>query len=221
MNLSRRSTLAAAILAILFAGFALTPVGYSQQHQQKQGHFKHKKQNLSPEEQMQNRADTHVYLMRGLFGIFSLGMDDLAAKLKNAGYQAQIYQWDAWGQVVDAVNRNVAQGHRGPVVVIGHSLGANVVYDISNSLDKAQIPVLLGVLFDATEKREVPINIDTFLNFYARDGYGHIAIPGPGFRGEIDNYDLSADGNINHFNIDSIGRYHQMVLDKLAKLESR
>ena len=29
------------------------------------------------------RSETHVYLMRGLLGIFSLGMDDLAGKLNN------------------------------------------------------------------------------------------------------------------------------------------
>ena len=78
--------------------------------------------------------------------------------------------------------------------------------------------MLLGVIFDATEVRQVPPNVTTFINFYARDGFGHRAVAGPGFVGELDNFDLTTDGTITHTNIDALDRFHQLVIDKLTHL---
>ena len=40
---------------------------------------------------------SRIYMMRGLLGIFSLGIDSLAAKLRAQGYDPQILGWDPWG----------------------------------------------------------------------------------------------------------------------------
>jgi hypothetical protein len=164
------------------------------------------------------RADTHVYLMRGLFGIFSLGMDDLAKKLIDQGVRADVYGYDVWRTIVGEILARRRDGHRGPVVVIGHSLGANATFDVADSLNAQSVPVLLAVIFDATEVRRVPANVGTFINFYARDGFGHQALPGPGFLGELDNFDLTADGTITHTNIDALDKFHRLVIDKLMHL---
>ncbi len=220
MKSFRLSALIAAMaFALLIAPQCLAQTAHPQPHAKphapKHGH------KLSEQEIMQRQADTHVYLLRGLFGIFSTGMDDLAGKLKVQGYRAAVYQWDNWGAVVNAIHGNYQKGHRGPVVVIGHSLGANVTFDVASDLQGKQIPVLLGVIFDATERRQVPANVDTFMNFYSRkDGYGHSADPGPGFTGLIENHDLSETG-VSHVSIDQLVPYHNMVMDKLANLISR
>jgi hypothetical protein len=60
--------------------------------------------------------------------------------------------------------------------------------------------------------------VSAFINFYARDGFGHQAVAGPGFRGELANFDLSGDGTITHTNIDALDRFHQLVIDKLLHL---
>src|SRR5262249_32008188 len=39
---------------------------------------------------------TYVYLLRGLMNIFSLGMDDLAAKLQRRGIAAGVYEYGQW-----------------------------------------------------------------------------------------------------------------------------
>lgn len=166
------------------------------------------------------KPETHVYLMRGLFGVFSLGMDDLAEKLRNDGYHAGIYGWDSWPSVAQLIRQTYNNGHRGPVVVIGHSLGANAVFNVADNMNQNNIPMLLGVTFDATEPGTVPTNVKTFINFYARDGFGNPVNPAPGFTGELDNFDLSSDGTITHTNIDALGRFHSLILQRLDRMTS-
>ncbi len=173
------------------------------------------------DEAFQKQAQTHVYLMRGLFGIYSLGMDSLAQKLQANGYRAQVLGYESWAVVVQSINQNYEKGHRGPVVVIGHSLGANAVFDVANQLHERKIPVLLGVIFDATEPRQVPANVDTFMNFFStKDGFGKRAMPGPGFNGVLENHDLTATG-IDHVTIDELDPFHKMIIGKLTQLVSR
>jgi hypothetical protein len=164
------------------------------------------------------RADTHVYLMRGLFGIFSLGMDDLAGKLSQQGYRPNIYGWDSWEQVATVIAQRYDGGHRGPIVVIGHSLGANAVFYVSDNLNRRNIPVLLGVTFDATEPGKVPNNVAAFMNFWARDGFGHPVQAEPGYRGDLSDFDLSGQPNIDHTSIDALDQFHQIVIAKLGNM---
>jgi hypothetical protein len=174
-------------------------------------------QRVSPQPNLA-RSETHVYLMRGLLGIFSLGMDELAGKLNNRGFRANVYGYEVWQTIADQIVERRRAGHNGPVVIIGHSLGANATFDVADNLNARDVPVLLAVIFDATEVRRVPANVTAFINFYARDGFGHRAVAGPGFLGELDNFDLSADGTITHTNIDALGQFHQLVIDKLLHL---
>jgi hypothetical protein len=174
-------------------------------------------QHVSPQPNLM-RSETHVYLMRGLLGIFSLGMDDLAGKLNKHGFRADVYGYEVWQTIAEQIVERRRNGHTGPVVIIGHSLGANATFDVADNLNRSEVPVLLAVIFDATEVRRVPANVNTFINFYARDGFGHQAVAGPGFLGELDNFDLSVDGTITHTNIDALDRFHQLVIDKLLHL---
>lgn len=166
------------------------------------------------------KSDTHVYLMRGLFGVFSLGMDDLAGKLHRDGYRANIYGWDSWEQVAETIERNY-QGGQNAVVVVGHSLGANAVILVSERLQKNGVPVLLAVTFDATDPHKVPMNVGTFLNFWARDGFGHPVEALPGYKGELDNFDLSGQANVDHTSIDALDQFHRLVIAKLDGLTSK
>jgi hypothetical protein len=166
------------------------------------------------------KADTHVYLMRGLFGVFSLGMDDLAGKLHRDGYRTNIYGWDSWEQVADVIRQNYQSGQN-EVVIIGHSLGANAVILVSERLQKNNVPVLLAVTFDATDPHKVPMNVGTFLNFWARDGFGHPVEAQAGYKGELDNFDLSGQSNVDHTSIDALNQFHRLVIAKLDGLTAR
>ena len=167
------------------------------------------------------RAETHVYLMRGLLGVFSLGMDDLAVKLNTNGYRSNVYGWDSWQTVAEVIAQRYDGGHRGPIVVIGHSLGANAVFYVADDLQRRSIPVLLGVTFDATEPGKVPTNVMTFVNFWARDGFGKPVEAVPGYNGELDNIDLSNRPDVDHMSIDSLDQFHKFVIGNLEKMTSQ
>jgi hypothetical protein len=166
-------------------------------------------------------SETKVYLMRGLFGVFSLGMDDLAGKLKAHGFTANVYPWDDWETIVNQIAVGHQQGQPTPVAIIGHSLGANSTFQVADSLNSQNIPVILAVTFDSTEPGKVPPNVVRFINFFALDGFGHKVEAGPGFTGELTNIDLTTAGNITHTNIDALDRFHQMIITTLLEMTSR
>lgn len=166
------------------------------------------------------KPNTHVYLMRGLFGIFSLGMDDLADKLKKDGFRAEVFGWDSWPQVTEKIESDFRHGEN-EVVVIGHSLGANAVFQVADRLQSRGIPVLMGVTFDATEPGQVPVNVSTFVNFWAEDGFGHPVRAPAGYTGVLEDYDLSGQPGIDHTSIDAMDRFHVYIIEKLDELVIR
>src|SRR5262245_59685619 len=48
-----------------------------------------------------SKAGEHVFLMRGACNVFSLGMDELAAKLQRQGIYATVENYLGWSQIVD------------------------------------------------------------------------------------------------------------------------
>nr|WP_255607551.1 alpha/beta hydrolase [Ancylobacter sp. Lp-2] len=167
------------------------------------------------------RTDTRVYLMRGLFGVFSLGMDDLAGKLRAVGYSAEIFAWDQWQRVQALAAQRYAAGGSGTVVVIGHSLGANSVFSVADGLQRRNIPVYLAVTFDATQPKPVPFNVTNFVNVWARDGYGAPVQAMPGYPGNLQNFDLSGAPGVDHQSIDRLDEFHQLILAQLNELTNQ
>ena len=168
-----------------------------------------------PGQPLPSRTDTHVYLLRGLFGVFSLGMDSLAQELIEKGYTSQIYGWDEAQQVIDLITSRYKAGHTGPVVIIGHSLGANAVIEIATAVQANNIPVDLGVTFDATDPDPVPNNVAVFINFWAQDGFGKPVSAVPGYGGLLENFDLSGQPDVSHTSIDTMDKFHQFVIATL------
>src|SRR4051812_47476754 len=117
-------------------------------------------------------TDTKVYLLRGLLNIFSLGMDALADKLNAMGIKAEVFNHDSWPSVASKIAADYKSGQKGAVVLIGHSLGADVLFSLAEKLDSEDIPVRLVVPFDPTSSYEVPKNVDYLLNLYQLNGFG-------------------------------------------------
>lgn len=174
-----------------------------------------------PAPSLPSRADTHVYLIRGLFGVFSLGLDGLMKELVAQGYQSEIYGWDEAQKVIDLITQRAAGGHTGPVVLIGHSLGANAVISVATSIQQQNIPVDLGVTFDATDPGQVPSNVAVFINFWAQDGFGVPVSAVPGYAGDLENVDLSDQPGIDHTTIDAMEPFHQEVITRLESMTGK
>lgn len=155
----------------------------------------------------------HVYLLRGLLNIFSLGMDDLADKMKRRGIDAAVYEYGGWESLCEDAARRYRAG-KGPIILIGHSLGADSVIYMSNRLGKMGIPVALVVAFDPVHP--VPLTGKTtasFVNLYQSDnGWGQPVRRGRGFRGRLSNVDLRKHTEISHTTIDKSPQLHSRVI---------
>lgn len=163
-------------------------------------------------------GQAEIYLLRGLFNIYSLGMDSLAAKLQAQGYAPTVTTWDSAPSVAEQIIANHRRGDTAHIVLIGHSLGSNAVIQIANQLAQQNIPVDLAVTFDVTEPLVVPTNVARFINFYQHNGFGRPASPAPGFSGEFSNLDLTADTNLSHTNIDESPQLQQFVMNRVYEL---
>jgi hypothetical protein len=161
----------------------------------------------------------HVYLLRGLLNIFSLGMDDLAAKLQARGVAASLYNHSEWQSLADDIAAKYKAGKHGPIILIGHSLGADAVMIMADYLGKKSVPVALVVPFDGTGSFAASGNVSRVMNLTQRD-YAYMK-RGAGFRGELQNIDVSKDGSIDHINIDKSGRLHNLVVAKVLSILGR
>jgi hypothetical protein len=155
----------------------------------------------------------HVYLFRGLLNIFSLGMDELADKIRAAGIAATVYNHTEWEEVAGQIAANYKNGNHGPIILIGHSLGADAVMFMAEKLGKYGVPVALVVPFDGTQTLVASSNVARVLNLTQRD-YAY-ARRGFGFHGELKNVDVSGEG-VDHINIDKSPRLHALVLSNIV-----
>ncbi len=156
----------------------------------------------------QSRA--HVYLLRGLMNIFSLGMDSLAAEIQHHGIYATVHNYAEWQTLADHAAAAYHAGKEGPIIIIGHSLGADAVMEMSAYLGRKGVPVALAVPFDAKGSYATPSNVGRLLNL-THAGYGYMS-RGAGFQGSLSNVDVSSDRSIDHLNIDKSPRLHRQVL---------
>jgi hypothetical protein len=155
----------------------------------------------------------HVYLLRGLMNIFSLGMDTLGDELTRRGVYATVDNYADWESLADRAAANYRAGREGPIIIIGHSLGADAAMEMGNYLGAKGIPVALVVPFDGTESSSAGPGVGRVLNLTQRD-YAYMR-RGAGFRGSLVNVDLSSDPNIGHLNIDKSPRLHARVISEV------
>jgi hypothetical protein len=166
---------------------------------------------LSPPATPSATSPAQVYLLRGLMNVFSFGMDDLAQKLEREGIPANVRSHIEEAQIVEEIAGRYRAGDRRPIILIGHSLGADAVMMMSAQLGRLGVPVALVVLFDGTQPMAVGENVARVLNITQRV----TVTPGPGFRGEIETIDESGDAGVTHTTIDKSARLHAAVIDKI------
>jgi hypothetical protein len=153
----------------------------------------------SPQAQGQPQGPPQVYLLRGFLNVFSLGMDDLAGKLQADGIAATVANHADADYIASRILTTYNSGSRGPIVLIGHSLGADAICEVANTLARYNVPIALLVLFDGTEPHQIPANVTTAINYTK-----HFMIaPAPSSRGTVSNVDLSGDPGIDHLSIDT------------------
>lgn len=158
----------------------------------------------------------HVYLLRGLANIFSLGLDDLAAKLNARGIKATVHSYTEWQTLARyAVEQSRADGsgrQMAPVIIIGHSLGADDAVHMANLVTQLGAPVPLVVTFDPVTPTVASSKIGKVVNYYQAGGSGK---PVSGRR--VSNIDLTRTGDLTHFNIEKAANLHAQVIAMIEK----
>ena len=160
-----------------------------------------------------------IYLIRGLFGVFSSGMDQMAAQLKAQGYSnVSLWSWTDVDQIAADIISGHQNGDNAHVILIGHSLGSNAVVQVADPIGAQGIPVDLAVTFDITEGLRVPLNVERFINFYQNNGFGRPALEPAGFTGEFSNINLSNQTQLDHGNIDNAPQLQQFVMQRIYEI---
>jgi hypothetical protein len=170
----------------------------------------------APAPEPAGRAEVQVDSFRGLADIFSRGMDTLTHRLNQEGYSARVYSTNQWPTAAQRIANQYSRGHKVIVILIGHSLGGNAIFDAAYELDQRNVPIELLVSFDATNPRPVPKNVLHVVNFFQQNGFGKQVTAGPDFKGELSNVDLTAETGLSHTTIDKSPRLHAMVMRKIA-----
>lgn len=152
----------------------------------------------------------HVYLMRGLLNIFSLGMDQLAAQIHSRGIDASVYNHTFADFIVERIVQMYRAGDHGPYMLVGHSLGADAVMGMAQELNAQGVPVALVIPVDGTGSSLAPRNVACVINLTQRK-YAYMR-PGVGFHGVLDNVDFSGDPGIDHLTIDKSPRVQAEAL---------
>ena len=158
----------------------------------------------------------HVYLFRGLADVFSTGMDTLAEELNKHGVYATSHNHADWQTLADKAAADYKAKKEGPIILVGHSLGADAVMEMADYLGDKGVPVALVVPFDGTQSFPAPGNVSRVINFTQRD-YAFMR-PGPGFRGSLSNVDLRSNGDVNHLNIDKSPELHARVIKEVLAI---
>lgn len=161
-----------------------------------------------------------VFLLRGLMNVFSLGMDTLARKLRAKGIPVRVTNFTNWrGITTEFLSRYRTDKSLAPVVIIGHSLGADAAVNMGNFLAENGVPVRLVVAFDGVhDGHAVSPGVQEVINYYKADGWGKFVEASPGFKGKLVNIDLSERTEIDHLNIEKSTALHDEVIAKLGPI---
>ena len=159
-----------------------------------------------------------VFLLRGFGDVFSRGLDDIAATLNHQGIDAEVTNYNLWRSVaLEIIDRQRRSGPK-PVVLVGHSQGANAVIQVAGFLKREHITVQYMAIFAATGPDPVPSNVRRVDNFYfATNGWGEPLTGAQGFSGTLSNRDYSTADGIGHFNIDKQPEIQREVLANIIR----
>ena len=154
-----------------------------------------------------------VYLLRGGLDIFSSGLNELGEKLRVQGIPARVEAYGNWREfVAEIAKRHKAGRNALPVVLMGHSWGADAVLLMAAELDELEVPVALVVTFDPLIQVKVTGNVGRVINFFS--GGGAVpAEPAASFRGRLENVDVKELGRgLWHMNIEQDEGLHKRAI---------
>ena len=178
-----------------------------------------------------------TFLILGLWNFFSKGLVDVTDELNDEGYHALTLSGYSWRDIGDRIIRAENAGElRRPLVLGGHSLGADKALYLAEKLKDAGITVDYVVLLDATNPPKVPSNVKRCHNIYlshpATDwipAFRGISVKAQSAETEVINFDVRSaqsgalsEIDFNHFNIESDPDVQALMVDLIrARLNGK
>ena len=155
----------------------------------------------------------HVYLVRGLMNIFSLGLDSVASKLQARGIQATVHNHLEWAALADAAIQACKSGRESEIILVGHSLGASAVVDMAQRLSQDGVQAGLVISLDPVTRLTAGGTVHRLVNYYISNGVGQPVDRGPSFRGTLQNVDLKNNPEGGHIFLTNSEHMQQKVYD--------
>jgi hypothetical protein len=159
---------------------------------------------------------THVFLMRGFANVFSLGMDQIGARLQRMGINASVENYIAWDAIVNQAYAEYRSGQVQNIIIVGHSSGATAVTAVAARLGELGVPVKLAIALDPTTRVFAAGHVERYINFYAPGGMGTLVDKGRDFTGNLQNISLGGYPGVGHFNIDKDPAVQDRVIREIV-----
>jgi len=162
----------------------------------------------------QAAATTHVYLLRGVLNIFSLGLDTIGARLQAQGIPVTVANFVSWSSLADEAATAYKAGRLKTIVLVGHSSGATALPDMIAKLNQLGVPVKLAIGLDSVFKTKLSTGAERYINIYIGDGPGEPVRAAAGLRGKLDNVDVRGTG-VGHISIDKNEAIQRRVIAEI------
>lgn len=167
-------------------------------------------------------APGKVYVFRGMGGQFAtLELDRLGDKLVKVGVNAEVYNHLNWrAPAQQAIDRYKRESIKSPVILVGHSAGADAALRFASALKSENVPVSLIIGFDPTRLSfNVPNNVDRYINIYSSWNFfgGGDVSPGSDFRGHFSSVDFKWYWEVLHVNLVRIDGLMEKVIAKIVQ----
>ena len=144
----------------------------------------------------------HVYLLRGVLNVFSLGLDGIAAKLEAQGIPVTITNYLGWSVLADEAAADYRGGKIHTIILVGHSSGATVLPDMVARLSQQGAPVKLAIGLDSVFRTSLSGRVGRYVNYYVGSGNGEPVAPTKQLHGTLENVNVSNVPGVGHLTIE-------------------
>ena len=147
-------------------------------------------------------SGVHVYLLRGVLNVFSLGLDGIASKLEAQGIPVTITNYLGWSALADEAAADYRSGKIHTIILVGHSSGATVLPDMVARLDQLGAPVRLAIGLDSVFKTSLSGRVGRYVNYYIGNGNGEPVARTSQLHGTLENVNVQNIPGVGHVTID-------------------
>lgn len=189
------------VFAVAIAGLLLLPIG------------------TTPASAAPNSASAastaHVYLLRGVLNIFSLGLDDIAAQLRAQGIPVTVANFASWSSLADEAAAAYKRGRIKTIILVGHSSGATALPDMVAKLDRLGAPVTLAIGLDSVFRTKLSGRVGRYVNFYIANGNGEPVARTAQLQGKLENINVQDVPGVGHMSIEKNQIMQRKVINEI------